>query len=308
MITEQETEFQKENEYTPGFLKSLRILAVSRGEAMAIWSWNTFMACMIAGRGSPPLVPTVLSTAAVVFITLSVYLYNDFIDIDTDRMSSLKRNRPLPQQRVSRTNALRTVLLSGVLGLTLALFVSGYSFLFALLHFSLFTVYSFPKIRLKSRFLFKELIIALGIPLTGLVGIYAVANTFSVHAFFACIVFAVFTYTGQPVLTDSTDIEEDRRTGVSSLATKLSWRRRVHVLIAGTVIVMVVIPLLYRIFGFNTALPVYAVVGGLVFLGVVMPMLTMFEEKLVIKAKKIAYVYFALLQVFFVIGSLDIHF
>ena len=110
------------------------------------------------------------------------------------------------------------------------------------------------------------------------------------------------------MLTDSTDIEEDRRTGVSSLATKLSWRRRVHVLIAGTVIVMVVIPLLYRIFGFNTALPVYAVVGGLVFLWVVMPMLTMFEEKLVIKAKKIAYVYFALLQVFFVIGSLDIHF
>ena len=275
---------------------------------MFIWSWNTFMACMIAGRGSPPVVPTVLSTAAVVYITLSVYLYNDFTDITTDKMSSLKRNRPLPQQRVSRTNALRTIMLSGVLGLTLAFFVSGYSFLFALLHFSLFIVYSFPKIRLKRRFLFKELIIALGIPLTGLVGIYAVGNTFSVHAFFACIVFAVFTYTGQPVLTDSTDIEEDRQTGVSSLATKLSWRRRVHVLIAGTVIVMIVIPLLYRIFGFNTALPVYAVVGGLIFLGAVMPMLTTFEERLVIKAKKIAYVYFVLLQVFFVIGSLEILF
>jgi 4-hydroxybenzoate polyprenyltransferase len=136
---------------------------------------------------------------------------------------------------------MRTVVLSAAVGLTLALLVNVYSFLWALLYCGLFTVYSFPKIRLKKIFLFKELVIALGIPLTGLVGIYAVADQFVVHAGVAVLIFAVFTYTGQPVLTDSVDIAEDKKAGVHSLATKLSWQKRVSVLIAGTLIVMGVI-------------------------------------------------------------------
>jgi 4-hydroxybenzoate polyprenyltransferase len=308
MIAEKETQFKKKSKESAGFLQSLLILARSRGEAMFIWSWNTFMACMIAGRGSPPLVPTLLSTVAVVFVALSVYLYNDFTDADLDRLSSLKRSRPLPQETVSQKDVMRTVVLSAAVGLTLALLVNVYSFLWALLYCGLFTVYSFPKIRLKKIFLFKELVIALGIPLTGLVGIYAVADQFVVHAGVAVLIFAVFTYTGQPVLTDSVDIAEDKKAGVHSLATKLSWQKRVSVLIAGTLIVMGVIPVMYSGAGFNAALPVYAVGGGLIFLWVILPLLRKFEESMVLKVKNIAYVYFILLQIFFIIGSLDIHF
>ena len=287
------------------FLTSVTLIR-SRLEAMFIWSWNTFMACMIAGRGSPPFIPSVLSVVGVVLISLSVYLYNDLTDVNMDKLNSVKRNRPLPAGKASQENALTLVYLSAFAGLAIVLLADIRSFVFGLLHFVLFTVYSHPKVHLKKKFLFKESIIALGVPLTSLVGIYAVADSFVTHAFFASILFAFFTYMAQPVLTDSIDIEEDRQAGVRSLATILSWKRRVQLLVAGSIMVMVLIPLTYRAFGFNIVLPLYAIVGGIIFLAAVVPLLGKFEEYAVLKAKKVAYVFFILLQISFIIGSLEI--
>lgn len=307
MTAEKETELRRTDTTTRITFKTSTILIRSRLEAMFIWSWNTCMACMIAGRGSPPLIPSVLSVTAVVFISLSVYLYNDLTDVAMDRLNAVKRNRPLPAGKASQENALKLVYLSGVTGLAIVLLADVRSFVFGLLYFVLFTVYSHPKVHLKKKFLFKESIIALGIPLTSLVGIYAVSDSLVAHAFFASILFAVFTYMAQPVLTDSIDVEEDRQAGVRSLATTLSWKRRVQLLVAGSLVIMGLIPLTYSTFGFNRVLPVYAVVGGIIFLAAIIPLLRTFEEAAVLKAKKIAYVFFILLQISFIIGSLDVY-
>lgn len=306
MTAKKETELERtDTDAKITFLPSVFLIR-SRLEAMFIWSWITFMACMIAGRGSPPLLPSVLSVAGVVLISMSVYLYNDITDVNMDKLNSVKRNRPLPTGKASQENALKLVYLSGFTGLATVLLADIRSFVFGLLYFVLFTVYSHPKLRLKKKFLFKESIIALGVPLTSLVGIYAVADSFVSHAFFASILFACFTYMAQPVLTDSIDVEEDRQAGVRSLATILSWKRRVQFLVAGSLIIMVLIPLTYRAFGFNIVLPLYAVVGGIIFLAVVIPLLRKYEEGTVLKAKKVAYVFFVLLQVSFIMGSLEV--
>ena len=308
MDPEREKECMKENTATKrGFVTSLAILTRSRLEAIFIWSWNTFMACMIAGRGSPPFIPLALSVGAVGLITLSVYLYNDITDVNVDKLNSIKGDRPLPTGKASQKDALVIVYLSGLLGIVILLSVNVYSFLFGLMYFFLFNVYSYPKIRLKRRFLFKESIIALGIPLTSLIGIYAVSHSFVVHAFFASILFAIFTYMAQPVFTDSTDVEEDIVAGVKSLATVLSWKKRVQLLVTGWLAVIALIPLTYSMFEFNVVLPVYAVAGGLAFLCVVIPMLSEFEDAAFSKARKITYMYFILLQLFFVIGTVDVH-
>lgn len=306
MMTEKDTEGKQTD--TKTMLTPLILLIHSRLEALFIWSWNTFIACLIAGRGSPPLIPTIISVTAVMLITLSVYLYNDFADVTMDRSSSFKMNRPLPSGSVSQKDVMRVVYLSGSLGLIIALLGGICSFLFSFTYFILFMIYSHPGIRLKRRFLFKESVIALGIPLTSLVGIYSVANSFVIHAFFASICFAVFTYMGQPLFTDSRDVEEDRLAGVRSLASILVWKRRVQLLVLGSLLSMGGAFIMYFAFDYSIVLPIYAVGGGFIFLFRVTSLLNSYEEVLFSKARKITYMYFVLLQIFFVIGSLGLQF
>ena len=306
MMTKKDTEGKQTD--TKTFLTPLILLVRSRLEALFIWSWNTCIACLIAGKGSPPLVPTVISVTAVMLITLSVYLYNDFTDVNMDRSSSVKMNRPLASGSVSQKDVMRVVYLSGALGLIIALLGGIHSFLFSFIYLILFMIYSHPRIRLKRRFLFKESVIALGIPLTSLVGIYAVANSFVVHAFSASICFAIFTYMGQPLFTDSRDVEEDRLAGVRSLASILAWKRRVQFLVLGSLLSVGCAFIMYRAFDYTIVLPIYAVGGGSLFLLRVTSLLNNYEEVLFSKARKITYIYFVLLQIFFVIGSLDLQF
>ncbi len=305
MITEKDTE-GKQN--TKNKLTPLILLIHSRLEALFIWSWNTCIACMIAGKGSPPLIPTIISVTAVMLITLSVYLYNDSTDVNMDRSSSIKMNRPLPAGSVSQKDVMKVVYLSGALGLIIALSGGIYSFLFSFTYLALFMIYSHPGIRLKKRFLFKESVIALGIPLTSLVGIFAVANSFVVHAFSASICFAVFTYMAQPLFTDSRDVEEDLLAGVRSLATILIWKRRVQFLVLGSLLSIACAFIIYRAFDYTIVLPIYAVGGGSIFLLLVTSLLNNYEEVLFSKARKITYTYFVLLQISFIIGSLDLQF
>jgi 4-hydroxybenzoate polyprenyltransferase len=306
MMTEKDT--RRKEADTKNMLTPLILLIQSRLEALFIWSWNTCIACMIAGKGSPPPIPTIRSVTAVMFITLSVYLYNDFTDVNIDRLSSIKMNRPLPAGSASQKDMMRVVCLSGSIGLIIALFGGIYSFLFSFTYLALFMIYSHPRIRLKRRFLFKEVVIALGIPLTSLVGIYAVANSFVAHAFSASICFAIFTYMAQPLFTDSIDVEEDLLAGVRSLATILVWKRRIQLLVLGSLLSMACAFIMYRAFDYNIVLPIYAVGGGSIFLLLVTSLLNNYEEVLFRRARKITYIYFVFLQIFFIIGSPHLQF
>ena len=290
------------------FFTSAGSLVRSRVEPLSGWSWNTAAACFIAARGHPPFIPAVLSIAAMVFISLSVYIYNDIIEAETDKLNPVKRHRPLPSGRVSRKDAMNLVYISGGCGLIMVFFANVTSFLFALLYFITLIAYSHPKIRIKNKFPLKELVLASCFPLTSLIGMYAASNSFAVHAFFAGVLVAVLVYSLEPVITDSIDIEEDTLTGVKTLASVLTWKQRTRLFVTGVVIVMVTIPLVYRALGFNVILPLVAVVGGLLFLGYAVPVMRTFEVAATIKARNASHVYFILLQVSFIVGSLHIPF
>jgi 4-hydroxybenzoate polyprenyltransferase len=288
------------------FFSSSILLLKSRLEVLFIWSWSTAIACLIVGKGTPPLLPTIKSIVSVLFVTASVYVYNDVIDMEADKNNRLKRNRPLPTGKVDIRDAKLLVTLTCIIGLLIGYTINLQSFSFLALYFLVFGAYSFPGIHLKRRFLIKEIVISSGPIITSFIGSYAIGSTLSYPAVFAAGLTALLGMVIQPGLNDSTDIEADKLQGIRTLAIALSWTRKMQMLIGGILIVMVTVPLVYWRFGFNVLFPLWIVVGGLITLRYIMPIAKAFDESPVLKARKMVIIYWALMQVFSVLGTLSI--
>jgi 4-hydroxybenzoate polyprenyltransferase len=290
------------------FISSSVIMLKSRLEVLFIWSWSTAIACLIVGKGYPPLLPTLKSIVAVLFITISVYVYNDIVDKEADKNNKLKSKRPLPTGNVDISDAKILVALSCFIGLIIGYTINLQSFSFLLIYFILFGAYSFPGIHLKKRFLIKEIIISSGPIVTSLIGSYAIASALSYPAVFAAWLTALLGMVIQPGLNDSTDIEADKLQGVRTLAIALSWTRKMQMLIVGILLVMVTVPIVYWRFGFNVLFPLWIIAGGFVTLRYIVPIAKAFDEGPVLKARRMVIIYWALMQVFSVLGSLTIAF
>jgi len=289
------------------FPKIILILIRSRLEALFIWTWCTAISCLIAGRGFPPVKATLMSIFGMFFISMSVYFYNDVIDKEMDKLNPIKKNRPLASNIVSEKDVIKFIYLSGLIGLTINLTLNIYSFIFSFAYLFLFAIYSYPKIRLKNKFLGKELIIFLGWPLCGLVACYAVIGSFSITVFVSAVLFGIFGFLLLPIFADSLDMKEDMLYGVKSLAIILSWKRKIQLLIFAILFIMTITPLTYVQLGFNVLLPIIVVAMSLLLLRFMFPIMKGFEQKEVLKAKKIAYAYFLLLQLVVVFGTLNLN-
>lgn len=286
----------------PSFLKSSQLLFRSRLFEIFIWPWGTAVACLIVGKGFPPILPTAKSIITIALIALSVYIYNDTIDFEVDRLNPVKKQRPLASNKVPIKHANILVVISAILGLAISYSINLSCFSFSLLYFLLFFLYSYPKIHLKKRFIIKELIINSAVFLTAFVGNFAVSNTFCPNVLFSTSIIFLLGFSMQPALLDSTDIEADKIQGVKTIAMVLDWRRKMQLLFLGVLVIMTLTPLTYIQFDFNMILPIYVVIGGLIFLRYLYPISNHFEATAAVQAKKIGSVYFILLQVFSIIS------
>jgi len=287
-------------------VKNTLTLVKSRPEALFIWSWCTLIACLVVGRGVPPLTPTFMAIGSTLFLTASAYIYNDLCDAEMDRFNPDKQSRPLASGEVSESFAYRFIAVTGVIGLIISLLINQKTFIFSLTYYVLFMAYSWPKIRFKKIFLLKELITSSAWPILALVGVYAIKGSFSLPGIFAGIMMGVFSFLGLPALSDSLDEKEDSMFDVNSLARSLSWKRRIEFLGLAILIMMVVTTLTYSRLGFNTVLPILVVGSSLFLLKSVIPIYNQFERERVQKVRSFTYLYVILSQIFIVIGSLNI--
>lgn len=236
------------------FFSQLALLVWSRCEALYAWPFVALCGTLLAARGWPPFYPTLGVVLATVLTTFSAYVYNDLLDAEQDRLNAVKGARPLARQQVSERLARWSIRVTGVLGIVLLLLVHPMSFLFGSLYYLVFMIYSWRPVYLKKRFLLKELSIALAMPLNGLAGMYAVQTGFHAEPFLAFMVLAFYAFTGQPVITDTSDIKEDQLAGIYTLASRLQWKSKHLVLTLGVMVVGVFLYLLYQVFDFNDLL------------------------------------------------------
>lgn len=253
--------------------KSILLLIKSRREALGLWVWSSIVASLLVGRGFPPIQPTLLSLISIFCVVFSVYIYNDVIDMDADKNNETKSNRPLATGEVTKTDAMKLVYVSAIIGLSLSYLISSYSFIFTTLFLILFGLYSYPKIHLKKIMVVKELVIVSGLLVLNLSISYALIGSYSSMAFIGSLFFAMYGFFAMPAAMDSTDIDADRIQGVQTLASVMTWRRRLQFTITGMLLIMTLTPLTYINFGFNMLLPIMMVMSGLVFLRFMVPLM-----------------------------------
>lgn len=292
------------------FIGDVPRLFRSRLEVIFLWTWSTLIACMIAGRGTPPLVPTIMIVLAAILVTASVYIYNDVVDAEMDKLNEHKTNRPLANGSISTASGLLFSVLTGLAGLGISYLVSLQSFALCLSWFIVFTLYSLPGIRFKKMFIIKEVTSSSGQIFTTLMGGFAVSSAFNPSVVFAGLIFWLFTFLGVPAFADTLDAKEDALYGVKTLGRVLDWRRKVQMMGIGVLFFMTVMPLTYSQLGFNVLLPISTVVMSLVFLrwGIVPMMSGSYTAALALKGRRIFTVYLIVTQIMTIIGTLSLGF
>ena len=297
----------------PNFIQSSILLIKSRKEALGLWLWCSIVAALLVGRGFPPIQPTILSIISTFFTALAVYVYNDIVDIAADKENEYKNDRPLASGTVSEITAKNVIYASSIIGLSTSLLNNIWSFFFNALYFALFTLYSYPKVHLKKRYLVKESVISTGMILIAMSVNYAILGSFSLMVFSGFLLFSIFAFCSMPTGFDSTDVSADKLQGVNSIASITSYKQRIQLAMGGMILIMTVTPLTYRFFGYNILLPISITIMGISFLTLLYPVMKSLnqsildvDKEMLLKTRKVILVFIILICVCVILGSLNI--
>ncbi len=288
-----------------GRLNSYIVLLKSRFLEAFSYTWLTMVGAMLVSHGSPHIAQTILAATSVFFLVLCVYIYNDYTDKEMDALNPSKSKRPLPSKKATKIEARNFIYMTGFTGLALSFLVNLETSLLCLFWIGLFLAYSKPEIRLKKRIILKESTPAIGYFLATLVG--AKANgSITMTVIFGGIMSGIFIFFSLPAFRDTTDIKEDTLHGVKSLASILTWKQRLEMVILIVLVIMTLTPLTYVNFGFNVIFPIITVAMGFLLLRFLFPLLRGLEEKKYRAALKIGTSYFFLIQISMILGVLPI--
>jgi len=266
------------------------------------YPWCVLVGSIIATGGYPPLFRTLLTIISMFAIATVVYLYNDVVDLEMDRLNPSKKNRPLISGRVSVKETLIIIYINSIIGILSILYIGGLTGILLLAFFILFISYSHPSIRLKGRFPLKELTISTGGILSALIGGTIIGTLSYAVVFFSFIIFG-FTYLAMPVFEDVTDVYEDEKYHVKTLAMVLRWRDRVMLFAGFLFTLMIVTPLTWVQLKLNLLFPIIVVGSCLVLLRYLLPLSEGMEEIKFNTAYKVLYGFWMFIFIAFILGS-----
>ena len=298
------------SERDQSFLNSIKTLFVSRKSMAFIYTWTAAIGALIAGRGLPAIQPTLLAMGASLFITMSVYLYNDVIDREMDAASptSNKKERPLAGGKVPLSHAMNTVRLFAILGLLFGFLAGRNAFIVTAFYFVLFSLYSYPKIRFKKMFIIKSLVTSTGPSLTMLIAGVAVGGIITTPLLFAAATEMVFMFFVLPGLADSFDLEEDKAFGMKTLAMVLNWTQKVQLMMLSVFIVFTAGIVGFYYLGFNLVLPSGITLFSVIMLKEITPLFKGYNEEGARRVRKVAYGFFTFVPVLMALGVMSLPF
>ncbi len=196
-----------------------------------------------------------LAAFTTTLVSASANTWNDYLDIEIDRIN--QPQRPLPSGQVKPRNALIFSFVIAFVSLVIGLFISVPAFLIVLLSNILLFIYSW---KLKSTVLLGNLVIAFISGMSAVFGGVAAGNPRPTLVLFTIIFVSIL---GREVLKTMADYEGDLKESVRTISTV--WGRRAaryvfYILIVATLITML-LPYILSIYK-----PIY---GYIVLLGVV---------------------------------------
>lgn len=284
---------------------------LSRKEVVIIYSWTAMIGLAIAYRGFPPLLLALQLFLSMSSIGYGVYFFNDICDFDEDLRSrelgnSTPSNRPLGTGKVSKRQLMSFTAFFVILGLAVSLLINLQVFLLQSLFLVLGYIYSTTPLRIKKRFLLKQLTISIGGAIACLLGGLAVGELSNYVLFFTGMSF-IQIFTVNPII-DLRDIEGDREVGINTIPVKFGPKFTVRLAV---VVLLASIPAAIMGFynlGFNVALPI---LGAIVFTAtviVIYPLMDRWQDAAFINKTitRRMYPLFLMIQMVFLLGSLPL--
>lgn len=246
------------------FIKSSLTLIKSRKEIAFAVTWTASLASIIAGRGFPPIFPTLLAILAVMMLNLSVYIYNDTIDREMDAYSEQekKKGRPIAHGEVTEKTAMRFVGLTAVIGLASCYMISRITFSIGAIYYVILFMYSYPKIRFKTMYIVKNLITSLVLPAAFFITGTAIEQSITFSTMFLASSYFILSFALLPAIADMLDYEEDLAFNVRTLGNTLSWKQNLLVFNAGILVIIGSGFVAYLALGMSVLIPIVLAVIG----------------------------------------------
>ena len=244
---------------------------------------------------------------AVTSIAYSIYLYNDLADFEDD-MKYIKlgepaaAKRPLGKGLVSKREMKIFITFVTIVGLTTSLLINIHVFLSQLGFLALGLAYSTEPIRLKKRFILKQITIALGGTLVILTGGFA-AGVISGKLIFLMFI-SFLMYLTIPSLTDLRDLKWDREVGIKSFPVVWGPGMTVRLMLAILMVNICGVMVGYLRLGFNLVLPILGSIILISFIYVLYPLLEKWnDEKYINKVTNRVFILWFMLLVVILVGS-----
>jgi len=236
---------------SPSVLSKALLLVKYRARALS-YTWATIIGVLVASKGIPPLVPTLGAIVAMSGTALSVYIFNEIMDLSVDQAN--KVDRPLARGMVQPREAAVFSTILTVIGLLAAILTNIATFAVCAAFLVLGYAYSVPPTQLKSRFMLKQTTVALGAFLSSIAGGAAI-GIMSWTVLFAGLMFFMMAFSLSPVL-DLGDIEGDAFGGRRTLPLTFGPR---NTIVTALILMAVMIVLSFIGFfrlDFNILLPI----------------------------------------------------
>jgi 4-hydroxybenzoate polyprenyltransferase len=244
--------------------EKLLLCLKSRSIVIIIYAWPALISFLISSISASTfsVFDLIRVMTAVSLVGYGVYFYNDLMDLEDDLKnmevgSSFPGNRPLGSGQVTRGDLKTFIALVSATGLLLAYSINVRVFVYQLAYLTLGYLYSTDPVRLKKRFIMKQLTIAMGIILADLSGAYTVGmfNSQIVLLIAMHIVLAL----GVNPIVDLRDIHGDRAMGVKTIAVVLGADTTVRLYFATLIGMGVASVIGYTQMGLSRAVPILAV-------------------------------------------------
>lgn len=177
------------------------------------------LAVFVSGyvAGTPSWLPVILAATAVLMITVSTNAWNDYIDIEIDRIN--KPQRPLPSGEISPQQALIFFITGSILSLVVAAFVNQQAFYIATGANILLYLYSW---KLKCTVLWGNSTVATVVALCFIFGGVAAGNIQPTVILAVTVFFAIVA---REILKTMADYKGDLQYGCRTIST--AWGKQV---------------------------------------------------------------------------------
>ena len=244
--------------------EKLLLCLKSRSIVIIVYTWPALIAFLISSISASTFsaFDLIRAITSVTLVGYAVYFYNDLMDIEDDRKnmevgSQFPGKRPIGSGRVTEGELKAFIVLVSAAGLLIAYSINARVFGYQLAYLALGVLYSTDPVRLKKRFIMKQLTIAMGVILADLSGAYTV-GVFNNQIMLLIAMHMVLALGVNPIV-DLRDIHGDRAMGIKTVAVVWGADTTVRLYFATLVGMGIASVIGYTQMGLSRAVPILAV-------------------------------------------------